>query len=67
MSCSEKAVMCAISRVQPRGAACGILCLGFVRAGFVVAFSCKGRSVCPSCNGRAFLAMGPVPAGLPKC
>jgi hypothetical protein len=38
---------------------CGILCFGFVRAlctgcgqGFVVAFSCKGRGVCPSCNGR---------------
>ena len=22
------------------------------RTGFVVAFSCKGRGVCPSCNGR---------------
>jgi len=39
--------------------ACGILCFGFARArctgcgkGFVVAFSCKGRGVCPSCNGR---------------
>jgi len=39
--------------------ACGILCFGFGRAlctgcgqGFVVAFSCKGRGVCPSCNGR---------------
>ena len=38
---------------------CGILCFGFGRAlctvcgqGFVVAFSCKGRGVCPSCNGR---------------
>jgi len=38
---------------------CGILCFGFARAlctgcgqGFVVAFSCKGRGVCPSCNGR---------------
>jgi hypothetical protein len=34
-------------------------CFGFARAvcmscrtGFVVAFSCKGRGVCPSCNGR---------------
>ena len=34
---------------------CGLLCLGFGRAlcsgcnaGFVVAFSCKGRGVCPS-------------------
>jgi hypothetical protein len=38
---------------------CGILCFGFGRArcascgqGFVVAFSCKGRGVCRSCNGR---------------
>jgi hypothetical protein len=38
---------------------CGILCFGFGRAlctgcgqGFVIAFSCKGRGVCPSCNGR---------------
>ena len=38
---------------------CGILCFGFGRArcascgqGFVVAFSCKGRGVCPTCNGR---------------
>ena len=38
---------------------CGILCFEFGRArctscgqGFVVAFSCKGRGVCPSCNGR---------------
>jgi hypothetical protein len=22
------------------------------RTGFIVAFSCKGRGVCPSCNGR---------------
>jgi hypothetical protein len=38
---------------------CGLLCFGFARGrcttcgqGFVVAFSCKGRGVCPSCNGR---------------
>jgi hypothetical protein len=38
---------------------CGILCFGFAPAvctgcgtGFVVAFSCKGRGVCPSCNSR---------------
>jgi len=38
---------------------CGLLCFGFARArctgcgqGFVVAFSCKGRGDCPSCNGR---------------
>jgi len=38
---------------------CGILAHGFARArcgdcghGFLIAFSCKGRSVCPSCNAR---------------
>jgi hypothetical protein len=38
---------------------CGILCFGFARArctacghGFLIGFSCKGRGVCPSCNGR---------------
>jgi hypothetical protein len=38
---------------------CGLLCFGFARArctgcgqGFVIAFSCKGRGICPSCNGR---------------
>jgi len=38
---------------------CGILCHGFARArcsecghAFVIAFSCKRRGVCPSCNGR---------------
>ena len=38
---------------------CGLLCFGFARGrctgcgqAFVVAFSCKGRGVCPSCNGR---------------
>jgi hypothetical protein len=38
---------------------CGIPCFGFARAlctgcrqGFVVAFSCKGRGVCPSCKDR---------------
>jgi hypothetical protein len=38
---------------------CGLLCFGFARGvctrcpqRFVVAFSCKRRGVCPSCNGR---------------
>ena len=38
---------------------CGILAYGFARAycaecgrDFLVAFSCKGRGVCPSCNAR---------------
>ena len=37
---------------------CGLLCFGFARAvctgcgtGFVVAFSCEGRGVCPSGSG----------------
>ena len=38
---------------------CGILFFGFARArctacgsGFLIGFSCKGRGICPSCNGR---------------
>jgi hypothetical protein len=38
---------------------CGILAHGFARArcgqrghDFLIAFSCKGRGVCPSCNAR---------------
>jgi len=38
---------------------CGILARGFARArcgecghDFLIAFSCKGRGVCPSCNAR---------------
>jgi hypothetical protein len=38
---------------------CGVLAHGFGRAlrgkcghDFLIAFSCKGRGVCPSCNGR---------------
>jgi hypothetical protein len=38
---------------------CGILAYGFARArcpdcghDFLVAFSCKGRTICPSCNAR---------------
>jgi hypothetical protein len=38
---------------------CGILAYGFARArcpdcghDFLVAFSCKGRAICPSCNAR---------------
>jgi hypothetical protein len=45
---------------------CGILCFGFARAvcttcrtRFVMAFSCKGRGVCPSCNGRHMAQTAP--------
>ena len=37
---------------------CGLLCYGFARARctcgneFLVAFSCKGHGICPSCNAR---------------
>jgi len=37
---------------------CGLLCHGFARARctcgheFLVAFSCKGHGICPSCNAR---------------
>ena len=42
---------------------CGILAHGFARArcgqcghDFLIAFSCKGRGVCPSCNSRRMVA-----------
>ena len=42
---------------------CGILAHGFARArcgqcghDFLIAFSCKGRGVCPSCNTRRMVA-----------
>ena len=42
---------------------CGILAHGFARArcgqcghDFLIAFSCKGRGVCPSCNARRMVA-----------
>jgi DNA-directed RNA polymerase subunit RPC12/RpoP len=42
---------------------CGILARGFARArcgqcghDFLIAFSCKGRAVCPSCNTRRMVA-----------
>jgi Putative transposase/Transposase zinc-binding domain len=40
---------------------CGILAHGFARCGqcghdFLIAFSCKGRGVCPSCNSRRMVA-----------
>jgi len=61
----------AIAAVRPelRGyLECGMLCFGFGRAvctgcgtGFVVAFSCKGRGICPSCNGRHMAQTRPSP------
>jgi hypothetical protein len=55
----EQPVSAHVERELRSYLACGILCFGFGRArcascgqGFVVAFSCKGRGVCPSCNGR---------------
>ena len=56
---AEQPVSAHIERELRSYLTCGILCFGFGRArcascgqGFVVAFSCKGRGVCPSCNGR---------------
>ena len=56
---AEQPVSTHIERELRSYLTCGILCFGFGRArcascgqGFVVAFSCKGRGVCPSCNGR---------------
>jgi len=48
-----------VEREFRRYLACGILACGFARArcpvcghDFLVAFSCKGRGLCPSCNAR---------------
>ena len=48
-----------VERAFCRYVECGILAHGFARArygkcghDFLIAFSCKGRGVCPSCNGR---------------
>jgi hypothetical protein len=56
---AEHPVLAHVERELRSYLTCGILCFGFGRArctscgqGFVVALSCKGRSVCPSCNGR---------------
>ena len=56
---AEQPVSAHVERELRSYLTCGILCFGFGRArctscgqGFVVAFSCKGRGVCPSCNGR---------------
>jgi hypothetical protein len=45
---------------------CGLLAHGFARAfcdecghDFLIAFSCKGRGVCPSCNTRRMGEQGP--------
>jgi len=59
MMVAEQPVSSHVERELRAYLTCGILCFGFGRArcascgqGFVVAFSCKGRGVCPSCNGR---------------
>ena len=56
---AEQPVAAYVEEELRRYLECGLLCFGFARAlctgcrtGFVVAFSCKGRGVCPSCNGR---------------
>jgi len=56
---AERPVPAYVENELRRYLECGLLCFGFARAvcmtcrtGFVVAFSCKGRGVCPSCNGR---------------
>ena len=56
---AEQPVSAHVERELRSYLTCGILCFGFGRArctscgqGFVVALSCKGRGVCPSCNGR---------------
>jgi len=67
-SVAEHPVSAHVERELRSYLTCGILCFGFGRArctscgqGFVVAFSCRGRGVCPSCNGRR---MAQTPAHL---
>lgn len=55
----ERPVPAHIEREYRRYLECGILAHGFARArcgdcghDFLVAFSCKGRGVCPACNAR---------------
>jgi len=52
-----------VAREFRRYLECGILAHGFARArcgdcghDFLIAFSCKGRGVCPSCNARRMVA-----------
>jgi len=60
---AEKALVATLVGPERKGLRgylrCGILSFGFAQArcgtcghDFLVAFSCKGRGVCPSCNGR---------------
>ncbi len=58
-SLGEHPVAAHVEEEFPAYLRCGILAFGFARArcgtcghDFLVAFSCKGRGVCPSCNGR---------------
>ena len=52
-----------VEREFRRYLACGILAHGFARArcghDFLIAFSCQGRGVCPSCNTRRMVATAP--------
>ncbi len=59
----DDAVSGHVEREFRRYLACGILAHGFARArcgecghDFLIAFSCKGRGVCPSCNTRRRVA-----------
>ncbi|MCE7939927.1 MAG: IS91 family transposase [Chloroflexi bacterium CFX6] len=59
----EWSVPAYVEREFRRYLECGILAHGFARArcgqcghDFLIAFSCKGRGVCPSCNARRMVA-----------
>ncbi len=61
--CDAGPVPAYVEREFRRYLECGILAHGFARArcgqcghDFLIAFSCKGRGVCPSCNTRRMAA-----------
>ncbi len=62
------------SRSCRSASSAGCFCFGFTRAvrtqctqTFVVAFSCKRRGVCPSCNGRHMARAARPPTGPSSC
>ena len=68
-------IPCHVERELRTYLECGILARGFIRArcgdcghNFLVAFSCKGRGLCPSCTTRrmAATAAHPIEHGFPR-
>jgi hypothetical protein len=73
-----EAVPAHVEREFRRYLECCILGHGFARAScdqcqhdFLIAFSCKGRGVCPACNARRMVETAPLARpgfeGAPRC